>query len=137
MSSLLFHKNECLLYSSISKHISVLLIRSHLSALRCVDPPSLGDPGLVTHNWTQGLVTVATRIQYSCQVGWSDFENNFFFTFYVVPNCCRSPIQKSHILILLTCRRASENVDCYSKIRTFLFETLLKPATGASVFFDF
>ena len=36
-----------------------------------------------------------------CTVGWTDFEKSFFHTFHVVLNCCRTPIPKLYILMLL------------------------------------
>ena len=33
------------------------------------------------------------------KLGWSDFEKKYY-TFYVVPNCCRAPLPKFHVLML-------------------------------------
>ena len=34
------------------------------------------------------------------KIGWSDFERKKSYTFYVVPNCCRTPIPKFHVIML-------------------------------------
>ena len=54
-----------------------------------------------------------------CTLGWSDFCRKKLNTGHVVPNCYRTPIPKCRFeMLLLTWHRASENCDCYPKIKT-------------------
>ena len=36
-----------------------------------------------------------------CSLGWSDFEKIKSYTFFIVPNCCRTPIPKFRLFMLL------------------------------------
>ena len=50
------------------------------------------------------------------------FEENSVYTFYVVPHCYRTPHSKMSLCnAALTWRWASENVDCYPKIKREYF----------------
>ena len=66
-------------------------------------------------------------------LGWSDLEF-VFYTFHVVPNCCRAQIPKLHVWMLHF--NLSENFDCYTKISTQK-NMLIKLATERDVFFEF
>ena len=66
-------------------------------------------------------------------LGWSDLEF-VFYTFHVVPNCCRAQIPKLHVW--MSHFNLSENFDCYTKISTQK-NMLIKLATERDVFFEF
>ena len=71
-----------------------------------------------------------------CSVGWSDLKK-LFDTFYVVPNCCRPPIPKFHILMLPFSLLQGIRKYCYPKNIRKHKKNFLKPATGGIALFDF
>ena len=72
------------------------------------------------------------RSKVSIRMEW--FWKNY--TFHVVPNCCRTLIQKLHILMLLISLSHGLR-KCGLLPWNHYFFTFLKPVTWGNVFFDF
>ena len=74
-----------------------------------------------------------------CILGWRDF-GNFFYTLYVVPNCCWTPIPEFHVLMLplsLVTRPLKIWTLTLKWTKKNLFKPLWSLQQGGNVFFDF
>ena len=72
-----------------------------------------------------------------CILGWRDF-GNFFYTLYVVPNCCWTPIPEFHVLMLpLSLVTRPLKIWTLTLKWTTTKKTLWRLQQGGNVFFDF